>query len=89
MWYCGTSFGNAYHLVINGDEEISSKYTSLMAPLEVEIEDSYLECVEGDEVTIYYDGNITDGEPTLVDKAYLTYQVCRHPLTRMGQKHSS
>ena len=41
-----------------------------MVPLEVEIKDSYLDCVEGDEITIYYDGNITEGEPTLVDKVY-------------------
>ena len=66
----------AHHLdthiivVINDKEELSSKYTSLMVPLEVEIKDSYLDCVEGDEITIYYDGNITEGEPTLVDKVY-------------------
>lgn len=38
--------------------------------LDVEIRDSYMHYSVGDEVVVYYDGNIVAGDPARVDTVY-------------------
>ena len=74
-------------VAVNEDEEIYEQYPVLMVPLDVEIKDSYLEYSVGDEVVVYYDGNITVGEPTVVDTVYAL--TLRTPAGRATEKESS
>ena len=74
-------------VAVNEDEEIYEQYPVLMVPLDVEIKDSYLDYSVGDEVVVYYDGNITAGEPTMVDTVYAL--TLRTPANRVTEKESS
>lgn len=59
-------------IVVNVDSS-EAEYDNcpvVMVPLDVEISDSYLDCSVGDEVVVYYDGNIIGGEPAMVEKVY-------------------
>ena len=74
-------------VAVNEDEEIYEQAPVLMVSLDVEIKDSYLDYSVGDEVVVYYDGNITVGEPTLVDTVYAL--TLRTPASRATEKESS
>lgn len=69
---------------VNEDEVVYENYPVLMVSLNVEIKDSYLDYSVGDEVVVYYDGNITDGEPTTVDTVYAL--TLRTPANREAEK---
>lgn len=47
---------------LNEDDPLHDNYATLQVSLDVELKDSFLSFVSGDEIVIYYDGNITDGK---------------------------
>lgn len=49
---------------INEDDEMYESYASLEVSLDIERKDI------GDEVSVYYDGNITETSPARIDKVY-------------------
>lgn len=51
---------------VNTDDAIYSDYTNVQVSLAVELSDSYLDLSSGDEIVVYYDGNITDGKAETV-----------------------
>lgn len=51
---------------MNTDDAIYSDYTNVQVSLAVELSDSYLDLSSGDEIVVYYDGNITDGKAETV-----------------------
>ena len=52
---------------VNEDDEI---YASLEVSLDIERKDSMSSFNIGDEVSVYYDGNITETSPARIDKVY-------------------
>ena len=55
---------------VDPSEAEYDNFTVVIVPLEVEIADSYLNCSVGDEIIVYYDGSIIDGEPAVVERVY-------------------
>ena len=51
---------------VNADDAIYSDHTNVQVSLDVELSDSYLDLSSGDEIVVYYDGNITDGRAETV-----------------------
>lgn len=57
------SFTDEYVLVqLNEDDPLYDNYATIHVSLDVELKDSFLAFVPGDEIVVYYDGNITDGK---------------------------
>lgn len=54
---------------LNEDDPLHDNYATLQVPLNVELKDSYLSFSTGDEIVVYYDGNITD------DKVETVYAI--------------
>ena len=52
------------YILVNVDAEdaIYSDHPNVQVSLDVELKDSYLDLSSGDEIVVYYDGNITDGK---------------------------
>ncbi len=57
-------------VTVNDDESIYVDYPIVYASLDVEQEDSCLDFRAGDEIQIFYDGNISDGDPAKVETVY-------------------
>lgn len=55
---------------VNEDDVVYENCPVIQVSLDVEIKDSYLDYSVGDEVVVYYDGNIKDGNPAIVNKVY-------------------
>ena len=55
---------------INEDDEMYESYASLEVSLDIERKDSMSSFNIGDEVSVYYDGNITETSPARIDKVY-------------------
>lgn len=56
-----------YALVkLNEDDPLSDDYATIQVSLDVELKDSFLSFVSGDEIVVYYDGNITEGKAETV-----------------------
>ena len=55
---------------VNEDDEIYESYASLEVSLDIERKDSMSSFNIGDEVSVYYDGNITETSPARIDKVY-------------------
>lgn len=55
---------------VNQTEEINSQYDIVSVSLDVEMSDSMTNFDIGDEVTVYYDGEITDPVKETVDTVY-------------------
>lgn len=55
---------------VNKNESIFKDYPTVYASLDVELADSYLDFEVGDEIVIYYDGNISNGTPAKAEKVY-------------------
>lgn len=51
---------------INEDDPLYDNYATIQVSLDVELKDSFLSFVPGDEIVVYYDGNITDGKAETV-----------------------
>lgn len=51
---------------LNEDDPLSDDYATIQVSLDVELKDSFLSFVSGDEIVVYYDGNITDGKAETV-----------------------
>lgn len=62
--------GDYVVVAVNDAESIYDDYPTVHASLDVEQADSYLDFEVGDEIVIYYDGNITDGDPVKAEKVY-------------------
>ena len=56
------------YVLVNVDVEdaIYSDHPNVQVSLVVELKDSYLDLSSGDEIVVYYDGNITDGKAETV-----------------------
>jgi hypothetical protein len=54
---------------LNEDDPLHDNYATLQVSLNVELKDSYLSFSTGDEIVVYYDGNITD------DKVETVYAI--------------
>ena len=52
------------YVLVNVDVEdaIYSDHPNVQVSLDVELKDSYLDLSNGDEIVVYYDGNVTDGK---------------------------
>ena len=57
-------------VAVNDNESIYDDYPIVHASLDVEQADSCLDFEVGDEIMVYYDGNITDGDPVKAEKVY-------------------
>ena len=55
---------------VNEDDEIYESYASLEVSLDIERKDSMSSFNIGDEVSVYYDGNIAETSPARIDKVY-------------------
>lgn len=55
---------------INKDDAIYSNYKVVVVSLDVELNDGLTSYSVGDEVTVYYDGNIAEGAPAKADTVY-------------------
>lgn len=51
---------------VNEDVFLCDNYTTIQVSLDVELKDSFLSFLPGDEIVVYYDGNITDGKAETV-----------------------
>lgn len=49
-------------ITVNEDDALYSEHSSVQISLDVELKDSYLSLTKGDEIVVYYDGNITEGK---------------------------
>ena len=67
-------------VAVNDNESIYDDYPTVHASLDVELADSYLDFKVGDEIAVYYDGNITDGDPVKAEKVYAI--TLRTPVNR-------
>ena len=57
-------------VAVNENESIYDDYPTVYVSLDVEQADSCLHFEVGDEIAVYYDGNITDGDPAKTEKVY-------------------
>lgn len=57
-------------VAVNDDESIYNDYPTVHASLNVEQADSYMDFKIGDEIVVYYDGNIGDENPAKAEKVY-------------------
>lgn len=56
-----------YALVkLNEDDPLYDNHATIQVSLDVELKDSFLSFGPGDEIVVYYDGNITDGKAETV-----------------------
>ena len=62
--------GDYVVVAVNENESIYDDYPAVHASLDVEQADSFLNFEVGDEIAVYYDGNITDGDPAKAEKVY-------------------
>lgn len=51
---------------VNADDPLYADYSNVMASLDVELHDSFLMLSNGDEIVVYYDGNLTEGRAETV-----------------------
>lgn len=72
---------------VNEDDVVYENCPVVQVSLNVEIKDSYLSYSVGDEVVVYYDGNITEGNPAIVDNVYAL--TLRTPANRETENDSS
>lgn len=57
-------------VAVNNDESIFNDYPTVHASLNVEQADSYMGFGIGDEIVVYYDGNIAGEDPAKAEKVY-------------------
>lgn len=57
-------------VAVNNDESIYNDYPTVHVSLDVEQTDSYMGFGIGDEIVVYYDGNISDEDPAKAEKVY-------------------
>ena len=57
-------------VAVNENESIYDDYPAVYVSLDVEQADSCLHFEAGDEIAVYYDGNITEGDPAKTEKVY-------------------
>lgn len=69
---------NEYVIVnVNSDDPLYDEYATVQVSLNVELQDSFLSLSNGDEIVVYYDGNIIE------NKAEVIYAITlRTPATR-------
>lgn len=57
-------------VAVNEDEDVYKAYPVIYASMDAEVKDGRYYCSIGDEIAVFYDGNITDGEIAKVEKVY-------------------
>lgn len=57
-------------VTVNEDDPVYAEHKSVVVSLDVELKDGLSSYSVGDEVSVYYDGNIPDADPATADTVY-------------------
>ncbi len=63
-------YANSVLISVNEDDEVRKSSDLVYVSLNVKLKDSKTDFMSGDEVVVYYDGNIAESYPAQIDKVY-------------------